>query len=47
MLKNRIITCLDVKDDRVVKGVNFVDLPEQARLPHRRIDPPMALLGSA
>jgi len=38
MLKNRIIPCLDVKDGRVVKGVNFVDLidagdpVEQARL---------------
>ena len=26
MLKMRIIPCLDVKDGRVVKGVNFVDL---------------------
>jgi len=26
MLKNRLIPCLDVKDGRVVKGVNFVDL---------------------
>lgn len=26
MLKNRVIPCLDVKDGRVVKGVNFVDL---------------------
>ncbi|MEL0012607.1 MAG: HisA/HisF-related TIM barrel protein, partial [Alphaproteobacteria bacterium] len=26
MLKVRIIPCLDVKDGRVVKGVNFVDL---------------------
>lgn len=26
MLKARIIPCLDVKDGRVVKGVNFVDL---------------------
>jgi imidazole glycerol-phosphate synthase subunit HisF len=26
MLKNRIIPCLDVKDGRVVKGVNFVEL---------------------
>ena len=26
MLKYRIIPCLDVKDGRVVKGVNFVDL---------------------
>jgi len=26
VLKNRIIPCLDVKDGRVVKGINFVDL---------------------
>ncbi len=26
MLKARIIPCLDVKDGRVVKGINFVDL---------------------
>src|SRR5918998_853948 len=26
MLKNRLIPCLDVKDGRVVKGVQFVDL---------------------
>src|SRR3989337_2263852 len=26
MLKVRIIPCLDVKDGRMVKGVNFVDL---------------------
>ena len=26
MLKSRLIPCLDVKDGRVVKGVNFVDL---------------------
>lgn len=38
MLKSRIIPCLDVKDGRVVKGVNFVDLidagdpVEQARV---------------
>jgi cyclase len=38
VLKTRIIPCLDVKDGRVVKGVNFVDLRdagdpvEQARL---------------
>ncbi|RAU23691.1 imidazole glycerol phosphate synthase subunit HisF [Paramagnetospirillum kuznetsovii] len=38
MLKMRIIPCLDVKDGRVVKGVNFVDLMdagdpvEQAKL---------------
>ena len=28
MLKARIIPCLDVKDGRVVKGVNFVDLTD-------------------
>ena len=28
MLKNRIIPCLDVKNGRVVKGVNFVDLKD-------------------
>jgi cyclase len=28
MLKVRIIPCLDVKDGRVVKGVNFVDLKD-------------------
>src|SRR5947209_17489620 len=38
MLKKRVIPCLDVKDGRVVKGVNFVDLidagdpVEQAKL---------------
>ncbi|MFD1624694.1 imidazole glycerol phosphate synthase subunit HisF [Azospirillum griseum] len=38
MLKMRVIPCLDVKDGRVVKGVNFVDLVdagdpvEQARV---------------
>jgi len=38
MLKTRVIPCLDVKDGRVVKGVNFVDLidagdpVEQAKL---------------
>ena len=26
MLKKRIIPCLDVKDGRVVKGINFLDL---------------------
>ena len=28
MLKNRIIPCLDVKNSRVVKGINFVDLKD-------------------
>ena len=38
MLKMRVIPCLDVKDGRTVKGVNFIDLidagdpVEQARL---------------
>ena len=38
MLKARLIPCLDVKDGRVVKGVNFVNLVdagdpvEQARV---------------
>jgi hypothetical protein len=42
MLKARVIPCLDVKDGRVVKGVNFVDLRdagdpvEQARSMTRR-----------
>ena len=26
MLKTRVIPCLDVKDGRVVKGIQFVDL---------------------
>ena len=29
MLTKRIIPCLDVKDGRVVKGVNFVDLVDK------------------
>ena len=28
MLKVRIIPCLDVKDGKVVKGINFIDLRE-------------------
>ena len=28
MLSKRIIPCLDVKDGRVVKGVNFVNLKD-------------------
>lgn len=28
MLKNRIIPCLDIKDGRTVKGVNFVDIKD-------------------
>ncbi len=28
MLKKRIIPCLDVKDGRVVKGINFVNLKD-------------------
>ncbi|MFN7604231.1 MAG: HisA/HisF-related TIM barrel protein, partial [Bacteroidota bacterium] len=26
MLTKRIITCLDIKDGRTVKGINFIDL---------------------
>ena len=26
MLKKRIIPCLDIKDGRTVKGVNFIDI---------------------
>ena len=32
MLKNRIIPCLDVKNGRVVKGINFVDLKDAGDL---------------
>ena len=28
MLKKRVIPCLDVKNGRVVKGINFVDLAD-------------------
>ena len=28
MLKIRVIPCLDVKEGRVVKGINFVDLKD-------------------
>ena len=28
MIKKRIIPCLDVKDGKVVKGINFVGLKE-------------------
>ena len=28
MLKKRIIPCLDVKNSRVVKGINFVNLKD-------------------
>ena len=28
MLKKRIIPCLDVKDVRVVKGINFLNLKD-------------------
>ena len=34
MLKTRIIPCLDVKDGRVVKGINFVDLVGQCNKEH-------------
>ena len=35
MLKNRIIPCLDVKNGRVVKGINFVDLKDAGDLLNR------------
>jgi cyclase len=40
MLAKRIIPCLDVKDGRVVKGVNFVDLVDKGAPPEhaRRYD---------
>ena len=44
MLKNRIIPCLDVKNGRVVKGINFVDLKdagdpvEQAKILNNNIE---------
>ncbi len=42
MLKTRIIPCLDVKDGRVVKGVNFVELQDAgdslAQVDSRRTD---------
>ena len=28
MLKIRVIPCLDVKEGRVVKGINFIDLKD-------------------
>ncbi|MDQ3017270.1 MAG: imidazole glycerol phosphate synthase subunit HisF [Bacteroidota bacterium] len=28
MLKNRIIPCLDIKDGRTVKGINFIDISD-------------------
>jgi imidazole glycerol-phosphate synthase subunit HisF len=28
MLKKRIISCLDIKDGRTVKGVNFIDIKD-------------------
>ena len=35
MLKVRVIPCLDVKDGRIVKGVNFVNLIKSAIEPER------------
>ena len=53
MLKSRVIPCLDVKDGRVVKGVNFVNLrdagdPVECAIAGRalydgRLDPAAAL----
>jgi len=41
MLAKRIIPCLDVKDGRVVKGINFVDIvdagdPVEAAIEYNR-----------
>ena len=36
MLKNRIIPCLDVKNGRVVKGINFVELKDRVSLIYER-----------
>ncbi len=35
MLKKRIIPCLDVKDGRVVKGINFIDLVDAGNPVHQ------------
>ena len=43
MLKVRLIPCLDVKDGRVVKGVNFVALRDAGDPVVRR--PPMTRRG--
>ena len=37
MLKNRIIPCLDVKNGRVVKGINFVDLKDAGDLSSKQV----------
>ena len=44
MFKVRVIPCLDVKDGRVVKGVNFVDLRD-AGDPVERISIPVIASG--
>ena len=36
MLKNRIIPCLDVKNGRVVKGINFVELEKMLEIQSSR-----------
>ena len=35
MLKKRIIPCLDIKNGRVVKGINFVDLVDAGDPPNK------------
>ena len=42
MLAKRVIPCLDVKDGRVVKGVNFVGLRDAGTCP-----PPGAAVSAA
>ena len=38
MLKNRIIPCLDVKNGRVVKGINFVELKDVGDIDLKKAD---------
>ena len=40
MLKNRIIPCLDVKNGRVVKGINFVDLKDAGAVSYTHLTLP-------
>ncbi len=47
MLKARIIPCLDVKDGRVVKGVNFVNLRDAGDpVPHGALPAPGLAVGT-
>ncbi|MGZ2451565.1 hypothetical protein ACVIRO_004319 [Rhizobium ruizarguesonis] len=40
-LKARVIPCLDVKDGRVVKGVNFLNLSSMPAIPSKPRKPTM------